>query len=426
VLTETANPEHALDNIGAGFGRLPDEKTRRFESTLTKAQLTCLCWQVVSLWRESDGGLITMTSNPMLDNPHKLKLGVFGLNVSGGCSMTRAENTLQANWAESKRIAQMAEKIGLDAIIPVARWKGMGGDTNFNHRNFEPFTWAAGLAAVTERIALFATCHVPTVHPVRVAKEFATVDQIADGRFCLNIVAGWNEKEIAMFGVEQVEHDTRYTIAEDWISLIKALWTTEGEFNYEGPHFNCPGAYSEPKPVQREPVIMSAGNSPRGQQFVAEHAHLNFVVAPNLEAAAKNAEQVKALAAEKGRSLQVFGQAYIVCRDTEAQAQAYRERYVQELGDWDGVRNLLDVLIPNSKSALGDQWEQMAENMIAGYGAMPLVGTADQIVEALVKFSEAGLDGTTLSWVDYEAGLEQFGEKIYPRLIEAGLRDRTD
>jgi len=96
---------------------------------------------------------------------------------------------------------------------------------------------------------------------------------------------------------------------------------------------------------------------------------------------------------------------------------------VHEAGDWPGVRNLLDVLIPNSRSALGDEWESMAANMIAGYGALPLVGTADQIVDGLVAFADAGLDGLTLSWVDYAAGLAQFEEVLLPRLIEAGLRE---
>ncbi len=110
-----------------------------------------------------------MKEHPLRSSPHRLKLAVFGLNVSGGCSMTSAPGTLQITWEESKRIAQLAEGAGFDALIPVARWRGMGGTTNFNHRSFEPFTWAAGLAAVTERIGLFATCHVPTVPPVRLA-----------------------------------------------------------------------------------------------------------------------------------------------------------------------------------------------------------------------------------------------------------------
>jgi alkanesulfonate monooxygenase SsuD/methylene tetrahydromethanopterin reductase-like flavin-dependent oxidoreductase (luciferase family) len=368
---------------------------------------------------------IDRAQNPLLGSPNKLKLGVFGVNCSNGCSMTDMPESLKAEWDESVRIAQAAEKAGIEAMIPVARWRGMGGKVNFNHRNFDTFTWAAGLAAKTEEIAVFATFHIPTVHPVRAAKEVATIDHISGGRFCLNMVAGWNETEISMFGAPQREHDERYDVADDWITTCKELWTTEGDFVHEGPFFSVPNAYSEPKPVQSPyPVLMSAGNSERGQHFAAKHCDLNFVVAGDVESAGEIATSVRKLAREEyGREIQVFGQGYIVCRDTEAEAIAYRDHYVNEVGDWDGVRNLLDVLIPNSQSALGDGWEALASNLIAGYGAIPLVGTADQVVDGMQEFSDAGLDGISISWVDYESGLAQFDEVLRPLLVEAGLRE---
>ena len=85
--------------------------------------------------------------------------------------------------------------------------------------------------------------------------------------------------------------------------------------------------------------------------------------------------------------------------------------------------NLLDVLVPNSQSALGDGWEAMAANLIAGYGAIPLVGTPEQIIDGMLAFSEAGLDGITLSWVNYEEGLTQFNETLLPLMTQAGLRE---
>jgi alkanesulfonate monooxygenase SsuD/methylene tetrahydromethanopterin reductase-like flavin-dependent oxidoreductase (luciferase family) len=366
-----------------------------------------------------------MSTNPILTSRNKLKLAVFGLNVSGGCSMTDSPEVLKVTWDESVKLAQLAESAGIEAIIPVARWKGMGGNTNFNHRNFETFTWAAGLSAVTSRISVFATFHVPTVHPVRAAKEVATIDHISRGRFGLNIVAGWNAKEINMFGVEQREHDVRYDVADDWITLCKKLWTMTGEFDHDGPYFPSPAAYSEPKPVQRpHPTLMSAGNSARGQLFAAKHADLNFVVAKDIAEAGQIAATGKRIAVEQfGRRMQVFGQAYVVCRDTEKEARDYVNEYVRVKGDWPGVRNLLDVLVPNSKSALGAGWEPLAANLIAGYGAIPLVGTAEQIVDSMLAFSEAGIDGITLSWVNYEAGLTQFKEKLLPMMRQAGLRE---
>lgn len=365
------------------------------------------------------------TGNPILSSRNRLKLGVFGLNVSNGCSMIDDPATLDVTWEESKRIAQTVDRLGIEAIIPVARWKGMGGKVNFNHRNFETFTWAAGLAAVTDYSAIFATFHVPTVHPVRAAKEVATIDHISGGRFGLNIVAGWNYKEIAMFGLDQREHDDRYDYSDDWIEMCKALWTREEPFDYDGPYLQSPQVYSQPKPVQRPwPALMSAGNSARGQEFAARHTDVNFVVAQDIAQAGKIAATGRTLAREKfGRKMQVFGQAYVVCRETEREARDFIREAVEKRGDWEGVRNLLDVLIPNSKSALGEGWEAMAANLIAGYGAIPLVGTKEQVVEGMLRFADAGLDGITLSWIDYDAGLAQFGEEILPLMRQAGLRE---
>jgi len=170
------------------------------------------------------------------------------------------------------------------------------------------------------------------------------------------------------------------------------------------------------------PALMSAGNSPRGQAFAAAHADFNFVVAKDVKAAGEVAANGRKLARDLGREMQIFGQAYIVCRDTEKEAQDFVREYVYDRGDWEGVRNLLDVLVPNSQSALGDGWEAMAANLIAGYGAIPLVGTPEQIVDGMLAFADAGLDGITLSWVNYEEGLLQFQETLLPMMQQAGLR----
>lgn len=364
-------------------------------------------------------------NNPLAHSPNRLKLAVFGLNVSGGCAMTTAEGTLKVEWQESVRITRAAEDAGFEAVIPVARWRGFGGKTNFNHRSFETLTWAAGLAAVTQRIAIFATVHVPTIHPVRAAKEAATVDHIANGRFGLNLVAGWNEDEMRMFGGSQREHDERYAFADEWTTVIKRLWA-ETEFDFTGRFFTIPRAYSEPKPVQRPyPLIMNAGNSPAGRDFSARQADLTFILGPDLSTLADTCAAVKRLARERyGREVAVFTQAYVVCRATEEEARKYYHYYIYEKGDWQAVRNLLDVLIPNSQSALGAQYEAMAANMIAGYGALPLVGTPAQVVMGMRELAEAGFDGLTLCWVNYDEGVRQYYYELRPLLIQAGLRVR--
>jgi alkanesulfonate monooxygenase SsuD/methylene tetrahydromethanopterin reductase-like flavin-dependent oxidoreductase (luciferase family) len=368
-----------------------------------------------------DSGRIPKANNPILAGASRLKLAVFALNCSHGSSMSDLPNVVKAEWSESMAIARAAEEAGFDALVPVARWKGMGGAVNFNHRSFDPMMWAAGLAGVTTKIGLFATTHVPTIHPVRLAKSVATIDHISGGRFSLNVVAGWNQHELGMFGLEQLPHDERYDVADEWISLTKALWEADGEFDWEGTYFTSPGAYSEPKPLQAPgPVLMSAGSSPRGLEFAAKHTDVIFVATTDADSSATMVTSVKDLARTRyDREVSVFGQAFIICDEDEDAAHAAYERLVHEKGDWDGVRNLLDMLVPNSRSA---QWESLAANLIGGYGAIALVGTPDQVVTGMQDLSDAGLDGLTVSWPDYAFGIRQYQEVLLPRLVEAKLR----
>src|ERR1700677_5063410 len=128
-------------------------------------------------------------SNPLF-NDRKLKLGTFCTNLSGGCTMSSIDGILQAKWESTEARARMADAMEFEAIVPVGRWKGFGGSTNFNGEGFECFTWAAAMAALTKNPAVFATSHVPTMHPVMAAKQAGTIDHVSGGRFVLNVVTG--------------------------------------------------------------------------------------------------------------------------------------------------------------------------------------------------------------------------------------------
>lgn len=366
-----------------------------------------------------------MTAKPagggLLGSSNPFKLAIFGLNVSHGCSVTDAEGTFTASWDEALALAQRADRLGIEALISVARWRGFGGVVNFNDRSLDTIAWAAGLAAATHSIQLFSTVHVPTIHPVRMAKAAATIDHISHGRYGLNIVAGWNEGEIAMFGSAQREHDERYAVSAEWIDAIRRMWT-EDQFDFNGRFFNIPGAHSEPKPVQRPgPTVMCAGASRAGSDFAARHADCQFITIDGLAGLQARVDALKNHARQAyGREVALFTSTYIMCRDTEQEARDYYDYVVHEKGDWQGARNLIRGLLPNVENAVDN--DAVAAGLIAGYGGHPLIGTADQIVDGMKALKAGGLDGITMSWVDYAAGLDQYERELLPRLQEAGLR----
>jgi alkanesulfonate monooxygenase SsuD/methylene tetrahydromethanopterin reductase-like flavin-dependent oxidoreductase (luciferase family) len=356
------------------------------------------------------------------DNP--LKFAVFGVNVSHGCAISSAEGNIEVSWPETLEIGRAAEAAGIEALVPVARWRGFGGDTNFNHRCFETYTWAAGLAAATEKLVVFSTSHVPTIHPVLAAKQAVTIDHISGGRFVLNIVAGWNAGEVAMFGRPQREHEERYEVAAEWIELMKRLWTEEEAFDFEGRHFHCPGAYAEPKPIQTpHPLIMSAGVSPAGREFAAQHADILFILAPDFDGATQIAREVRETARSYGREVMIWAMLCLTVRDTEAEAQKYFDYYVNQRGDWEAVNNLYDTLVVESCGVDPADKEVQLRNLVAGYAGFPLVGTPEQVAEGIVDcHRKVGLDGVTLSWVNYREGIAQLRDQVMPLLVQAGVR----
>ena len=106
-----------------------------------------------------------------------------------------------ASWEDNLRMAILADDAGLDFLLPIGRWKGYGGETDYQGSSFETITWASGLLAQTRRITVFGTVHVPLFHPVLAAKQMVTADHIGHGRFGLNVVSGWNPIEFGMMGV---------------------------------------------------------------------------------------------------------------------------------------------------------------------------------------------------------------------------------
>jgi alkanesulfonate monooxygenase SsuD/methylene tetrahydromethanopterin reductase-like flavin-dependent oxidoreductase (luciferase family) len=198
----------------------------------------------------ADKGDATRRGSNPLYNDRKMKLGTFCTNLSGGCAITTIDGVLQADWPSTLKLAELADAMAFEALVPVGRWQGFGGKTNFNGAGFEAFSWAAGIAASTRYSGIFATSHVPTVHPIMAAKQGQTIDHISRGRFALNIVTGWHKPEIEMFGAPLMDHDKRYDMAEEWLSIIKRLWSEDDDFDFSGRFYQIKRGHLQPKPLQ--------------------------------------------------------------------------------------------------------------------------------------------------------------------------------
>src|SRR5262249_27580800 len=219
-----------------------------------------------------------LATNPAL-RTRRLKLGTFQTNLDSGCVMSDLEGRIDISWPNTVTLAKLAEEMEFEALVPVARWQGYGGLTNPQGPGFEAYTWAAGIAASTSKPGVFATSHISLNHPIIAAKQSTVIDHISNGRYALNVVTGWNQPEIEMFGQEMMSHEDRYACAEEWLAIIKRLWTEDEPFDHEGKFYKIVKGYLQPKPIQDPyPAIMNAGASERGRHFAVKHCDLVFTV----------------------------------------------------------------------------------------------------------------------------------------------------
>ena len=141
------------------------------------------------------------SQGPMF-NENRLKLGTFSANCSSGMAVTKVPERWTNDWANNLDLVKQCDEAGIEFMLPIARWIGYGGETDFHGNVLETVTWAAGLAAHSQNIQVFATVHTAFNHPIVVAKQLATLDQMSGGRLGLNVVAGWNKPEYDAFGVD--------------------------------------------------------------------------------------------------------------------------------------------------------------------------------------------------------------------------------
>jgi alkanesulfonate monooxygenase SsuD/methylene tetrahydromethanopterin reductase-like flavin-dependent oxidoreductase (luciferase family) len=366
--------------------------------------------------------------NPLFGD-NTLKLGLFCTN-GPGAAQTLIDGAPTTSWQMSVRTAQAADRAGFEAVVPFARWKGYP-ENRPDHRSgvvLDPFTWAAGIAALTERIAVFATSHAPTLHPIVAAKQAATVDHISSGRFGLNVVGGWNKPELEMFGAALREHDERYDHLDEWLRVIRRLWSDTAEFDFHGSFFDIVGGVSAPKPVQPTIPIMNAGGSARGMRFAAEHADVCFIIVQK-QSGAEISDQIGAYKemarTEFGRDVRVWTHTVVVQRDTDAQAADYLRRFSVDYEDTTSVDAWMRLQGANTQLMPPEVMQGMRQRFAAGAGGFPLIGTADTIAERLQTLSAAGIEGVLLTWVDYDAGISDFTREVLPQLESAGLRARA-
>jgi dimethylsulfone monooxygenase len=361
---------------------------------------------------------------------NKLQIGLFGPNCSSGRAVTLVPERWSGNWPDNKRLAQLADETGIEFLLPIGRWKGYGGDTDYQGTTLETVTWATALLATTRRITVFGTVHAPIFNPVVAAKEMVTADHVGEGRFGLNIVVGWNEGEFDMFGVAQREHEDRYVYAQEWIDVIKMIWSDRDDFDFKGQYLDMKGIRGKPKPfggAGTRPVIMNAGSSPAGQAFAVRNCDAFFLQASrtSLQDTAQRVRNAQAAARAQGREIGCYTVGVVTCRPTRKEAEEYFQHITVERADWRAVDGILALKNISPQTVPMAEYVLKRNQYAQGMGGLPIVGDPDHVAAQLADLSKAGLTGIAMSLVNYIDELPYFVDEVCGRLQRMGLREKV-
>jgi alkanesulfonate monooxygenase SsuD/methylene tetrahydromethanopterin reductase-like flavin-dependent oxidoreductase (luciferase family) len=352
---------------------------------------------------------------------------MFGANCSSGRTYTNLPERWEASWDNNLELALLAEEVGIEAMIPIARWKGYGGEANTNGTNFETITWAAGLLGATRRINVFCTVHVPLNHPIVAAKQMVTADHIGHGRLGVNLVCGWNEDEFKMFGVTRHQHGVRYEQGAEWWGIVTRAWAGEPPFDHDGPHYQLKAVETSPGPYGGQaPLMMNAGTSTAGRAFAIRYSDLHFDSISVPEAIVERIAETKRLGREQGRAIQVWTPCGVICRPTKREAEEYIN-YLVAHANWEGMGYLIashadDDRQRDPDSVVPPHGQGPTERRVLARGAYCVIGDPDHVASELARLSRVGVDGLAVNFADYLAELPYFAQEVLPRLERMGLR----
>ncbi|HEX3862579.1 MAG TPA: LLM class flavin-dependent oxidoreductase [Stellaceae bacterium] len=253
-------------------------------------------------------------------------------------------------------LAQRAEAAKFDSIF-FADQLALGDDVAQAARSWlEPITVLAAIAVVTSRIGLIATASTTYTEPFNLARQFASIDHISNGRVAWNIVTSWLATAARNFGgTGQVSHADRYARGEEFMSVVKALWDSWGEdavvddragglyakgdrirpINHRGDFYQVAGPLNMPRCPQGRPVLVQAGSSDTGRRFAARHADAVFTAHLEKATAREFYGDLKALATAAGRAPEqvlILPGLSAMIGSTEAEARRLAQE-INELSD---------------------------------------------------------------------------------------------
>lgn len=314
------------------------------------------------------------------------------------------------------RFAQVHEEAGFDRVL-VGYWS--------DQPDGFLVTALAGLA--TSNIH-FLLAHRPGfVAPTLAARKLATLEHLLDGRLALHVISGGNDVEQRKDG-DYLEHDQRYARTDEFLEVVRKVWTEERPFDHAGTYYQAEKAFSAIKPLQKPHLpVYFGGSSAAALQVAGKHADVFALWGESLEQTRETIAAVRAEAARHGREIEFSVSFRPIIAATEEAAWAKAEsilgtarQRIERSGpviankpQSVGAQRLLDTV---AKGERVDErlWTGIAGLVGGGHNSTALVGTPEQVADALLAYYDLGVKTFLIRGFDPVVDAEDYGRELLP------------
>jgi alkanesulfonate monooxygenase len=319
-----------------------------------------------------------------------------------------------------RRFAQAHEAGGFDRVL--VAWGSTSPDA---------LLVAGHAAAATSRLG-FMVAHRPGfIAPTLAARQFATFDHLSGGRAAIHVISGGSPAEQRKDG-DWLPHGERYARTEEYVALLKRLWTEDAPFDHAGAHYRFEGGFAEVKPLQRPHIpIYFGGSSDVAIDIAGRLADVYAFWGETLDQAGETIARVRASVTKAGRDpagMRFSLSVRPVLGGTEEAAWARADRIiarVRELRPTEaiggggpkpesvGSQRLLEAA---AGGRVRDKrlWTEVAAAVGAGANTTALVGTAEQVADALADYAELGVTTFLIRGFDPLDDAMEYGQDLLP------------
>jgi alkanesulfonate monooxygenase len=299
------------------------------------------------------------------------------------------------------------------------------------------FLIAARAAFVTERVGLMLAHRPGFVAPTLAARKLATLDQLSRGRAAIHVISGGDDADQRKDG-DYLDHDARYARTDEYLDVLKLVWTSDEPVDHAGQHYRFERAFSAVKPLQKPHIpIYFGGSSEAAIRVAGKHADVFALWGETREQVRETVARVRAAAARHGREIRFSLSLRPILAPTEAQAWARAERILAETKRLRGAAMLGSpatapqnvgsqrLLEAAAKGPVLDRrlWTAIAAATGAKGNTTALVGTPEQVAEALMDYYDLGVTTFLIRGFDPLEDAIDYGRELIP-LVRAEVARR--